>query len=325
MLLRIFKTSQPLSWILIVFILISLRLGLFIGLYAVEPNQTSIGLLENWLLQFNNFSPWTSHFLSTTLVIFSGFYFNKIAQEINILKGIHYLLFLFTGIFLSFYPCDLVLSPMLISTPILLFSYQLILTQSKGSIQSSSVFNSAFFIGFASLIFFPSITLLFILLFSMNYISQPKLRHYVIGLIGFLTPWLFHDALVFTFNTPNYLKLNEWPNHLTFFDLKNYFPMYVTLAISILVIFQAISYFRASSRSIIKIQKSLTLNFLYLLITCISVGFFTDGNHYLIGVIAIPISILFSVFHLETKKWWLSDLTTLSLLAILILNYYMLN
>ena len=306
MMLRIFKTSQPLSWILIVLLIVLLRILLFVFLFEpVEVTETS-NLFGLWLEQLNTFSPWLSHFVSTLIVLFTGFYFNKIAQSVKILKGINYLLVLFTGIFMSFYPADLVLSPMIISTPILLFSYFLILDQPKGNVRAPLVFNSAFFIGFAGLIFFPSALMLLVLLFALGYLNQSGWRPFVIALIGVLTPWLFFDVLVFTFGSVEFLKMNEWSTHFEGFQFLNYDPIVFSLGFLSLVFIQAVLYFRASSHSIIKIQKSLTLNFIYLLISILFTGFFTDAENYLVGLLVIPVSILFTVFHLEAKKGWVS-------------------
>ena len=322
MILRIFKTSQPLSWILIVLLIVVLRVLLFTFLYEpVEVTETS-NLFGLWIEQFNAFYPWLSHVLSTVIVLFTGFYFNKIAQSVNILNGINYLLVFFTGIFMSFYPVDLVLSPMIITTPILLYSYFLILDQPKGNVRAPLVFNSAFFIGFAGLLFFPSGLMLLILLFALGYLNQSSWRPFVIAIIGVLTPWLFFDVLVFTFGSVEFLKINEWSTHFEGFQISNFEPFIFTLGFLSLVLVHAVLYFRASSHSIIKIQKSLMLNFIYLLISIVFTGFFTDAENYLVGLLIIPVSILFTVFHLETKKWWVSDLAFIALIGLMYVNYF---
>ena len=321
MILRIFKTSQPLSWVLIVLLIVALRVLLFVFFYPpVEVSETT-NLFGLWVQQFNAFSPWVSHFLSTVIVLFTGFYFNKIAQSIRILKSINYLLVFFTGIFMSFYPADLVLSPMIITTPILVYSYYLILDQPKGMIQVPLVFNSAFFIGLAWLLFFPAGWMFLILLIALGYLNQSGWRPFVIAIIGFLTPWLFFDVLVFAFGSVEFLKINDWKTHFEGLQISNYAPFYFSLSFVGLVLFHAVLYFRASSHSIIKIQKSLMLNFIYLLIAVVFTGFFTDAKNYLVGLMVIPVSILFTVFHLETKKWWVGDLAFLGLLGVMYWNY----
>jgi len=322
MMLRIFKTSQPLAWILIVLILVVLRMLLFVFVYSPAEIVSSGGLFENWILQFNAFLPWVSHIISTLIVLFTGFYYNKIAQSLGFLQSINFLLLLFTGLFMSFYPQDLVLSPMVISAPILLYSYYLILEQPKGSVRYADVFNSAFFIGFAALVFLPSWIMLLILLIALGYLNQTTWRPFVISIIGFLTPWLFFDVLVFTFSSEPFLKINEWAEHFEQFQIRNFEPIYFSMAFLGVLIIHSVIYFKASSRTIIKIQKTLTLNFFYLLLAVVFTGFFTDAENYLVSMMVLPISVIFTVVHLEIKKWWVSDLAFLALLGLMYVNYF---
>jgi len=322
MILRIFKTSQPLSWILIVVVLVFVRLVLFVFLYQPTEVDETTNLFGLWLQQFNAFSHWLSHIISTIIVLFTGFYFNKIIQSLGTLKGINYLLVLFTGIFLSFYPADLVLSPMVITTPILLYSYYLILGSPKGNVQFGDVFNGAFFIGLSTLIYFPSSLMMLILLIALGYLSQSSWRLFIIGVIGFLTPWLFFDVLVFIFGSEQFLKINEWKTHFELPEISTFTPIKLNLGFLTLLALHLIIYFKASSHSIIRIQKALNLNFFYLIISLLIIGFLTDTEHHFIGLLVIPVSIIFTVFHLETKKWWVSDLAFIALLGLMYLNYF---
>ena len=138
MLLRIFKTSQPLSWILITLLLILVRLGLYIVFYNSSFEIQTTGIASLFTHFLTGFSPLLSHFTATLIVILSGFFLNSIGQNINIFKGIHYLLFLIFGLFSSFYPENLVLTPFVISLPITLFSLNIILTQSKTAVHLPS-------------------------------------------------------------------------------------------------------------------------------------------------------------------------------------------
>lgn len=321
MLLRIFKTSQPLSWLLIVIFTIALRLILFLTFY-IEPQAVIYdSFTSNFLFEFAHNSPYISHFSATLIVIFSGFYFNQIAQNITIVKGIHYIILLFTGIFMSFQPANLVVTPMIWAVPILLYSFSLILNQSKGDISLVPVFNAAFFVGLATLIYLPSSILLVILFFALTYLNKVTWRHYVVAIIGIGTTWLFHDIIAYSLGNLDWMKINYWPNLISRFNYHNYAPLYSTGIIIGLIILQSAIYFKTSSRSIMRIHKALTLNYWYLALTAISTGFFVDAANDVIGLTIIPISILFSVFHLEVKKWWMSDLTFIILILAMALSY----
>ncbi len=321
MLLQIFKTSQPLSWILIITIIIILRAVLFftvnIQLHPIE-NET---ITSGFTLQFANSIPWLSHLVSTLIILFSGLFFNKIAQNINILKGIHYLLFLFFGIFISFNPENLLLTPFVISVPFSLFSLNLILSQPKGSVSLASLFNASFFIGLGTLIYFPSIALFPILMISLFYLNQPKWRYFLVASIGFLTPWLFNDAILFSFSVDQALIFSSWSTNFTAFQVSNYFPFYASLLLFGLILFQSYFYIRVTSNSIIKIRKTLFLILVYLIVGTVFNGFIYTHSMNLLNLILFPVAILFTVIHLEIKKWWLRDLLFLILLVNFSLSY----
>jgi len=321
MLLRIFKTSQPLSLILIIAIIIILRVVLFfITDYYIQPIEIESSI-RFFTSQFAINIPWLSHLVSTLIILFSGLFFNKMAQNIKILKGIHYLLLLFFGIFISFNPENLFLTPFIISIPFSLFSLNLILTQPKGIVSLSSIFNASFFIGFGAIIYFPSIALFSILIISLFYLNQPKWRYFFVSLIGLLTPWLFNDAILYSFSINQELIFSYWVQNFTTFQITNYFPKYPSILLLGLVVFQSIFYIRAASKSIIKIRKTLFLVLVYLIVGIVVTGFIHTNSLNLHNLILFPISLLFAVTHLEIKKWWLSDLLFIILLANFTLSF----
>ena len=315
MLLQIFKTSQPLSWILIITIISISRAILFITtnieLHPIE-NET---FTSYFTLQFANSIPWLSHLASTLIILFSGLFFNKIAQNINILEGIHYLLFLFFGIFISFNPENLLLTPFIISVPFSLFSLNLILSQPKGNVSLGSIFNASFLIGFGSIIYFPSIILFPILIISLFYLNQAKWRYFMVSIIGFLTPWLFNDVILYSFALNQELLFPYWAKNFTTFQIANYFPIYTSILLLALILFQSFFYMRVVSKSIIKIKKTLFLVLVYLIMGIVITGFVQTNSMVFLNLILFPVSLLFTVIHLEIKKWWLSDLLFLILLV----------
>lgn len=321
MLLRIFKTSQPLSWILIVMIISVLRLVLFF-LFHTEVHLIDNDFFSHQLLnKLNTNFPWSSHFISTVFVLFSGLFFNRIAQNLNILNGIHYLLFLFFGILISFQIENLSLSPLILATPLMLICFNLILIQFQGTLPLGHVFNASFFIGLASLIYFPSTLLLIILVWSLVYLNQTTWRHFILALLGYSVPILFFDTLIFSFSLPLEYISSLWALQYHSFDINNFTPLYATSAIISLIVLQSSLYFRSISKSIIKIRKALSLSYWYLILGLLFNGFLVILYPNLIGIIILPTTILFTVFHLEIKKWWASDLFFILFIGTMVLTY----
>jgi hypothetical protein len=319
MLLKIFKTSQPLSWILIVFLIVVVRLVLFLSQAIPDNSYSSPTVISYKLEQFNRAAPWLSHLFSTILVVFSGFFLNKISQSNNIVKGIHYLLVLTLGIFLSFSPQNLLCTPVIVVTPLLLYSYGVLLGQAKGPLTQTEIFNSLFFIGLSQLIFPPAFTLALAALVGTFYLNKPEWRQVAVLLIGFFTPILFYDVLIFTFGNSEMIF-----SVLQKTDVNVSAPRQIkwsTLGVFLLTLLHLFTYIKTSSRSIMKIRKTLIFTLFFLLF---SVGFsFLTANGFQNSVInsAIPLYIVFTLFYLETSRNWLSDLAFLGLISMFTLSH----
>lgn len=316
MLLRIFKTSQPISWILIVFILLISRAVLFfvfndkLSLY-LESNSS-----KDLLSSFNANYALTSHFISSLWLIGLGFYFNRAGQQINFLKGINYLMFLFLGLFLSLDLSNLVLSTGLLSLPFLIFAYESILTAGQTKTALSRSFNNGFAIGIASLIYPPSITFLVLQLFSINYLHQSTWRNYLVAIIGFSTTILFTDVIIYVFFENHLLVFENWMVQFGEFGIhrENFSVAFIILLA--LLIWLSIVFLKTAASSIIRIRKALILNFILLVITGCSVVLYSQQTD--LTIMAIPLAVLWSVFYLETKRWWVEDLAFLFLLSLFI-------
>jgi hypothetical protein len=132
---------------------------------------------------------------------------------------------------------------------------------------------------------------------------------------------LFFDTTIFSFSLHLDYLSSLWTAQFHTFNLNNYTPIIATSTIIGLIIFQSSIYFRALSKSVIKIRKSLSLSFWYLILGLLFNGFLVLIYPNIIGSIILPISIRFTVFHLEIKKWWVSDLFFILFIGTLVLTY----
>lgn len=321
MLLRIFKTSQPLSWILITFIILIARIALFGVLYSSGNFNEHLETTTFWLDNFTTWSPWLSNILSTLIIISSGFFFNAIIQNINLFKGIHYLLFLFFGLLASFHPENLVLTPFILTIPFALLATKIILTPSKDKVNLGSVFNASFTIGFISLLYFSNLIYLILIWLSLAYLNKINWRHIVVSLIGIFIPWLFHDVIILSFGTEGNTLTQVTSNTIQGFNLTNYSPYNAIFILLLLIVFQLIKYLKMASGSIIKIRKTYLILFMFLLVGIAFNGFIQENYAQIMNFIIIPSSVVFTAFHLDLKKWWVSDLFLILFISVMVLNY----
>ncbi|MFT4754837.1 MAG: hypothetical protein ACI85Q_002399 [Salibacteraceae bacterium] len=322
MLLRIFKTSQPLSWIIIILLLILSRATLFSLFFSPNYVTEPLSITSNltYFLGFNY--PVLSHILSLIVIIPTGFLLNKIAQNVNLFKGIHYLLFMFFGLFTLYGPYNLVLTPFLLGLPLVLFSLAMILTQGKGEISLATVYNASFLIGLSTLIFLPNIIVFAILISSVFYVNSVTWRAVLVAIIGMITPWIFHDVLLFSFDSETELFKTILTRAIVPFSISNFHPNTSNLLLFGLLAIQVPSYFSSASKAIVKIRKPLILMLFYVAIGTLFNGVLDQNMGSLINVIAIPTAIIFTSFQLEIKRWWLGDLVFISLLGAIFLNYW---
>ena len=321
MLLRIFKTSQPLSWIFIIVLLVVLRGILFFTFFNdthLPENVSFTGHLCTWMATISTV---LSHLLSLIIILPSGFFFNKIAQNANLFKGIHYLLLLFFTLFLSYSPANLILTPFIISVPILLFSLAMILSQTKGKPSLATIFNASFLIGIATAIYTPNILLFAVLFISLFYLSKVTWRSVFVAFIGVTIPWLIQDVMAFTFNQPQYYTQPVFAYYLPFAAINHLAPIKTSFAIVLLLFAQLPVYYISSSKSIIKIRKALFILLYYLILGLVLSVFVQADFGQWINIIILPISVVFTLFQLEVKKWWLGDFTLLLLITCLAMNY----
>lgn len=321
MLLRIFKTSQPLSWILILLLLVLVRAVLFYSFFE-ESFAIESGSFAGSFTGFLGINyPVISHVLSLAIIIPSGFFYNKIAQDVNLFKGIHYLLFLFFGVFTLFNPYDLVLTPTLISLPLMLFSLAMILTQSKGTISLPNVFNASFLIGLATIISPVNFIAYFILVIGIFYLNNATWRSIFISSIGIFTPILFHDLLIYSFQWDVAYFMESFGSIFHSFSFSWLGSPYSIMTLIGILVLQLPTFIANTSRSIIKIRKSLFLILYYLIIGIIFSGFITNNHISLATILILPISVIFTAFQLELKRWWIGDFIFIGLLVSVALNY----
>ena len=321
MLLRIFKTSHPLAWILIILILIIIRAILFAFFFneshIIESTSFTAGLTH--YLALNH--PVTSHVLSLFIIIPSGFFFNKIAQNANLFKGIHYLLFFFFSIFSFYSPENLVITPFLISFPLTLIGLAMIFNQTKTKNSLPNIFNASFFIGLSSLIYPPNTLFFLILLISLFYLNSATWRTITVAIIGTLTPLFFHDTLVYALNIDISTFKTFSTNFFGSFSISSLPSTNSSLLLFVLLLTQIPSFFISSSKTINKIRKPLLLMLFYFGIGLVFTGFTKYNHPILFNILIIPITIIFTSFQLEVKRWWITDIVFLGLIAAITINY----
>lgn len=176
----------------------------------------------------------------------------------------------------------------------------------------SNTFDAGFFIGIASLFYFPSILAIAFLFGSLGHLRSFAWRDYMIGLIGLLVPllygllyWLFTDQLdqlplLFQFNA---IQFNGAFSSLQWIEWLHY----LTTGLWLLIVFGAFRRSLLTSTSRERNLKQVVLWLFASVVLMYGYSLFQDAPYRLV-ILTIPLAIISSFVLFEDKRSWITDL-----------------
>lgn len=320
MILRLFKTSQPLSWLIFIGLVLILRI---IGFVFLAPaSTTDIATLSQWdfLAHLASQLPWVSHLLASFTIILSAIIYNSVAHTIQLVTDQNTYMALIFATVLSLFPSNLWLNPFLISLPALIFSIGILGKQPKNTLYLKSTFNSALLAGVAAVIFPPNGTFLIVSLIILTILFPAKWRHYALSIIGFYTAPFFVSSIQYLLDiTPSVDALFNTTH------LINYARINVIIPISVvgLALISLPSFFKGYAHKAVRTRKLYNIHLIWFTINVGGFLLFYDYNQSILGYIAFPLSVIMVSGQQATKKWWVSDFYMLLLFGVLGYNYYL--
>lgn len=154
--------------------------------------EASSPVLDKWHL----FSPLLAYTLLFTQAITLNYYLNssKMMVKPNYLCAMSFLLVT------SFFPEWNVLSVTLIVNTIMVWIIGRLLVLNSEHRIKGTIFNIGFIIGFCSFLYFPSIFILLVALFSLMIMRPMKVNEWIMIFLGFATIWYFLLAWLYLTN-----------------------------------------------------------------------------------------------------------------------------
>lgn len=322
MIVRIFKSSQPVAMLSIPLVGLILRLGIFFNGSTDIENVNNFMPFFQWLMPFNTDFPIISGLISWAIVSIQALYFNYIIEDQIILPRKNYL-FGFIYITLACYlPQFHYLNPAILSGCLLLPALHKILLLSKQNSSYNHAFDSAILTGCAALIYLPSLVFYIVIFIGLIYFKPIKVRIWILSLVGLLLPFVFlstylywHESTETFWNLVD--RLNFGSNQSSSYnDLKLLIPLIPILILSIP------KYFNDTRGNTVRV-KNIYLLFIWLIIIAILIPFIFlfNGLNFIFLLLLGSVLFIANYFYFENRNW-LVDVNYLFLfVSVVYINY----
>jgi len=218
------------------------------------------------------------------------------------------------------------LHPILFANLFFLIAWERISNIIEKSNTITAFFNSAFFIGIASL-FYPNYAYFLIIIAlstSLNRISH--IREFTMIVLGFITVWYFYLAIYFIFFNELAFSGIEMDFSFGFKEFKtlNLSQLFFILYVGILLFLASINLSLYMSNVKIQIRRNLKFLLSWFL-TGLFIFVFTQSSLEIIYIIAVPISMQFAIYFLNIKNKWSPEIAWIIFVGLTIINQFFPN
>lgn len=319
MLARIFNSVKPSAF----FSLAILLIIMFVVSFTTEPVQiSSNGMpLFNGLCKRVSGVPYLPVFIYLLGISLLSLFLNSIGIQNNFFRP-----HAFTALFFVLYAYAISeyigLSAAFFALVFIVLALRRIFAMYNQTTAYSQIFDSALFIGIASLFYLPSIWFMVLVWVSLIIYGQIAWRNWVISILGFITPIFLCYTYLFVFDNTDAL-ISPLKNLLTFKTFSiNISPYYYPIIVFSCFLFIISSWSMISSlnRQSVHKRRAFTI-VLWAAIIGIGSFFFSNGlaSHFLL--LTIPFSVMaVGYFEFLRKKWWQDTILLLLLVSILLVH-----
>jgi hypothetical protein len=324
MLIKFFRSSFLLQYITLILLALTLWFPSFIKpLPAVMPDGYS-PVYQLFYPFFSEF-PLIATIIAFLLMIFQAFYFNSILAS-NQLSGRVSSTGAFVFIlFMSLSPQQSTMYPLLMAMPFILAAIKRFFMMYDTNENEFNIFNVSLLISLATLVYFPLITLIGWLYFSLFILRISKVREWIIPLIGIFTPYFFLAAFYFLRNIliSRFLSFGGLSENLTPIpQLPPGLLMISMLVLLLIVIFQSLNliYGRHSDRNIALRKKKAIMN--ALMFFSILMLFYKLPHPMQHALFLLPSAVYLSHSHMHIKRFFWPQIFLIALILMSFALHY---
>ena len=305
MIANFFNKTKPINFLVLSILLTIIYI---IGIQAVVNFNISLHyMLKNIFFLF--------------LLIISIFIINFILRK-NVLTDDNSYAILFYILLFGIFPFSFSDGGILVSNFILLFAFRRIYSLRSMLKPKEKIFDSAFWIGLASLFYVWSFLYLFLLFFAIFIFNKLNWKKFLIPFIGWITPvFLFYTYLLLINDLSFFEDFWKLPYS---FEYYNYLDYKLLVPISFLMFFGLFAIPPITQKYLLaKIDfKSTWFVLLTHIATALIIIFFAplkNGSEF--SFLFFPLSILYANYLQITEKYWLKELVLYNFFILLIVVY----
>jgi hypothetical protein len=308
----LFKRKNPGNAFLLLIYALILKFPIFLHPRVPVPASTDSYLYSrilNFLLTVAGTSGTAFSVLSFFILFIQASLFNRIANHDklfprpNFLAGMSYILVT------SLVPSWNYFSAPLLVNLLMLWVWYRMLNLYNTNQPGAAIFNIGILIGFCTMLYFPAIVFVLLMLFALVTMRPFRIREWIIGLIGVTAPYYFLFIILYLAGT--------WSWHMIFPAVRFHLPalpvsVWVTISIALLVIpFIMGGFFVQNNlnKMLIQVRKSWSLLLLFLMIGAAIIFMNDDASYTNWMLTALP----FAAFHASAYYFPSQKIFTLAL------------
>ncbi|MCP4882589.1 MAG: hypothetical protein GY908_02265 [Flavobacteriales bacterium] len=266
-----------------------------------------------------NFFFFAKNSLFIFLAILSVFVINFIIRK-NALTEDNSFAILFYILMSSYFPNSYINDGLFISNFILLFAFRRIYSLRSSIETKEKIFDSAFWIGIASLFYVWSLFYLLLVYAAILIFRKIEWRNFVVPILGVLTPvFLSYTYLLAFDDLERFNNLWKLSFDLNFQAYNSYHYMIPLALIGILSIIAIVPTTKRSLLAKIDFKATWTLLIAHILISVIVVMFAPEKNGAELIFLFFPLSVLFANYVQVINRYWVKELI-IYIFILMILN-----
>ncbi len=327
MLLKLFKSNHP----YVIFLIPLLGLTLWIpSLFDVSVNIHPVCIenttfVYNWLMKYISYYPVVPKIIALILLIIESFILIRLNFKFIFIEIKTYLPSVLFIIFSSLFSSYQILHPLLIANLFILFAMDRAFLIDKSRNHFKRYYESGFLLGLGSL-FYPNIyVFIFPVWLTLVILRNFNWREWFSSVMGIVTPFVFYLSILFLtdrFDGAILRLLKILTIHIRVYPFSNI--SLIAIGLILFVIFIA-TVFTAQIVGVKKIstRKYFTLFFWFMAFILLLFFVHPSMGYELIVPLAIPLSIICSIYYTEIRSKWLGEVIfTLNLLAAFVIIWF---
>lgn len=322
MFVRIFKTGYVFHAVSILIIALLFWIPSVLEQHQIVDNSSST-LLYNVLVSIIDSNYYLGLLVSFLVVSVSGFILNR-TIAINDLADKNTMLGLFFFVLLSVsLSSNILMNKLLMASLFLVLMVNALFKLPKGEATIPITFNASFYLGVASLFYYPLVLLIGFIWVSLLTCRIGSWREYVVAFVGVSIPifftffWYFYNDLFYVF----------YENLVNAFNLDLRFVQISILEIIIVILLIGIiipSILKMGSSLMeknIAVRQKLSMVIWLFVFICVTIFFF-EKHHVLGGLLIVPSTIILANITNGVKKLKWVDFYISLLFVLILINHY---